>query len=1048
MTSHRSGSRQGSQRRIPQPQGVTPAPLRDLKDYVYQLYLEAGAPPTQRMAAEIGKDDSLPGSPSKATIHRIIGAKELPTGQEDVLSVAVLLARQAGRNPGRVETRVRRMWLAAHLAQPLGTSVSELDPFALEVHRAISVPGEQLLPRLPAYVERGHDSVLGALVDQAIGGESLMVTLVGESSTGKTRACWEAVCRLPSGWRVWHPFDPTRPDAALEHLREVGPQTVIWLNEAQHYLFAPDARTAEGIAAGLRSLLTDRRRGPVLVLATIWPRFWDRLTAPLATGAHDRFEQQRKLLTDLGQYIAVPRTFTENDLRQAHGKAVDDPRLASALEGASDGEITQFLAGVPELMRRYQCAAPAEKALIHAAMDLRRLGHGPLLPHELLAKAAEGYLKDEELGLLGGNWLEEALAHCAMPCHGVPGPLTPAVPRNNRLAGRTYRLADFLEQHGRVERRLLCPPASYWEAAIHHCLNSDDCVALARAAQRRGRLQAAAALFGKALAAGNTEVRLELGHLVEGVGDRAKAKEFYEAAWRDDHQARWELVRLRQLMGEPGRAEELAHVAANQGDSTALTRLAQLRQEAGDEAGAQRLTRNAAARGKIRTYASLARSTEEEGDRRRAEQLAFLALDTTGSTYVLSDLVSVRERAGDGEAAEHLVLAAVARGKLRPAIRLADARRLAGDRLGAARILDLAADSGSILALTELARLKRRWGDSEGAEQLLRTAVDRGSVFALTELARLREKGGDRHTANRLYRTAAERGSTDALAHLALLQEEVGDREEAERLACSAADGGSTFALLEMSWLREKNSDQRGAERLAHTACRAGNSGALVLLARMREQSGDTVGAEVLVLQAAAAGDRRVLDEFVRRREESGDSEGAERLASTGDGEVLLNLALRWESDGRTQDAERLYQRAADSGQTRALGELARLKQQVGDSDAAEKHARAAAWAGHVDALSDLAGMWAQGGLRDDADRLYRVAVDSGHGRALLHWAELRSQMDTRWERLARYGLTSDGDMSEPWSFASLETPNSVHRERGGSSQELEGVSACLGDMA
>ncbi|WP_309061293.1 hypothetical protein [Streptomyces sp.] len=1018
-----------------------------MKDYVYQLYVEAGAPPTQRMAAEIGKDDALPGSPSKATIHRIIGAKELPTGQEDVVSVAILLARWAGRNPSEVETRVRRMWIAAHLAQPLGTAVPDLDPFALEVHRAISVPGDEPLPRLPAYVPRDHDAALGELVDRAIGGESLMITLVGESSTGKTRACWEALCRLPSGWRVWHPFDPTRPDAALVHLKEIGPQTVIWLNEAQHYLLAPDARTAEGITAGLRSVLTDRRRRPVLVLATIWPRFWDPLTAPSAAGADDRFEQQRKLLTDLGQCIVVPKTFTENDLRQARRKSHDDPRLASALEGATDGEITQFLAGVPELMRRYQCAAPAEKALIHAAMDCRRLGHGPLLPHELLAEAAEGYLTDQEIGLRGGNWLEEALAYCAMPCHGVPGPLTPVAPRSNAFAGRAYRLADYLEQDGRVERRLMCPPTSFWEAAIRHCLGTDDSVALARAARLRGRLRVAAALYGKALEAGNTEVRPELGRLAEGVGDLAKAKEFYEAAWKEDHQARWELVRLRQLMGEPGRAEELAHVAANQGDSLSLTRLARLRQKAGDEEGAQRLTRNAAARGKIRTYAGLARSREEVGDRDGAETLAFLALEMTGSTYALSELVGMREQAGDGKAAERLVLAAADRGKLRPAIRLANGRRQAGDRRGAVHVLDLAAGLGSRFALIELARLKRRWGDSEGAEQLLCTAVGRGSVSALTELARLRERAGDRQAALRLYRSAAERGSTDALAHLALLKEEEGAGEEAERMACSAADGGSTFALLELSWLREKNSDHHGAERLAHTAYRAGNSGALVLLARLREKAGDASGAEALVLQAAAAGDRQVLNEFVVRREKSGDSEGAERLASVGGGQLLLQLARRWEADGRKPEAERLYRRAAERGRPQALGELARLKQQAGDHAAAEDHARAAAHAGHVEALSNLARMCAREGRPDDADRLYHIAIDSGYDGALPHWAELRSQADVRWEQLPRYGLTADGDLSEPWCFGPSGEPRSCRRDQEELCRERVGLRACLADI-
>ncbi|GGX14495.1 hypothetical protein [Streptomyces lomondensis] len=1025
MTSHTSGSRQGSQRRIPQPLGVTPAPLRDLKDYIYLLYVEAGAPPTHRMAAEIGNDDMFPGSPSKATVHRIIGSKELPTGQEDVVSVALLLARETDRNLAEVETRVRRMWVAAHLAQPLGIPVSDVDPFALEVHRSISVPGERPLPRLPAYVPRAHDTELGALVDRALQGESLLVTLVGESSTGKTRACWEALRRLPPQWRVWHPFDPSRPDAALEHLGEVGPQTVIWLNEAQHYLLAPDTRTAEGIAAGLRSALTDRRRSPILVLATVWPRFWEPLTSPSPKGADDRFEQQRKLLTDLGRCIAVPKTFSESDLRQARRKAHDDPRLASALAGAADGEITQFLAGVPELMRRYQCAPPPEQALIHAAMDYRRLGHGPVLPHELLAEAAEGYLKDQELALRGSGWLDKALAYCAMPCHGVPGPLTPVPSRGDVLAGEAYRLADYLEQHGRLERRLVCPPASFWNAAVRHSLGTDDTVALARAAQQRGRLRVAAVLYERALRAGHTDVRPELAGLAEGVGDIATAKHFYEAAWRDDRLARWELVRLRETTGEPGRAEELAHEAANQGDSTALTRLARLRQEAGDEEGAQRLTRNAAARGKIRTFAGLARSREEVGDRAGAESLAFLALDQTGSTYALSELVGMREKAGDSAAAERLVLAAAERGKVRPAIRLAGMRWQARDRQGAARTLDLAAGSGSIFALTELARLTQKWGDRHGAEQFLRTAVSRGSMFALTELGRLRDKAGDRQGAVRLYHRAAERGSTDALAHLALLKEEEGASAEAERLACSAADGGSTFALLELSWLREQTSDRQGAERLAQTAYRAGNSGALVLLARSREKAGDKYGAEGLVLQAARSGDSRVLSEFVQRREKTGDSAGAERLATAGGGEVVLQLAWLWESDGRLTEAERLYQHAAGQGQTRALRELARLKHQAGDHEAAEDFARAAACAGHVAALCELACMCGEEGLSADADRLHRAAVDAGYGGALTHLAQSRARTDPRWEDVPRYGLTADGGLSGPWRFAPSRRPPS-----------------------
>ena len=59
--------------------------------------------------------------------------------------------------------------------------------------------------------------------------------LVGGSSTGKTRACWEALELLrnqPEEWRVWHPISPSRPEAALREVSWVGPRTVVWLNEA------------------------------------------------------------------------------------------------------------------------------------------------------------------------------------------------------------------------------------------------------------------------------------------------------------------------------------------------------------------------------------------------------------------------------------------------------------------------------------------------------------------------------------------------------------------------------------------------------------------------------------------------------------------------------------------------------------------------------------------------------------------------------------------------------------------------------------------------
>ena len=46
---------------------------------------------------------------------------------------------------------------------------------------------------LPGYLPREHDELLSRVVRAAAGGRSGIAVLVGGSSTGKTRACWEAL---------------------------------------------------------------------------------------------------------------------------------------------------------------------------------------------------------------------------------------------------------------------------------------------------------------------------------------------------------------------------------------------------------------------------------------------------------------------------------------------------------------------------------------------------------------------------------------------------------------------------------------------------------------------------------------------------------------------------------------------------------------------------------------------------------------------------------------------------------------------------------------
>ncbi len=401
------------------------------------------------------------------------------------------------------------------------------DPFALEVHRPVQ-PEEAPagLPELPAYVPREHDTELGQVVRAAAGGQSGIAVLVGGSSTGKTRACWEVLGLLRDqepGWRLWHPIDPSRPDAALTGLPRLGPRTVVWLNEAQFYLQVADGGLGERVAAGLRELLRDPARAPVLVLATLWPGFWDILTARPPEGGADPHAQARELLA--GRDITVPAAFTPAQLGELAGSG--DARLVLAARLAADGAVTQFLAGAPELLARYRNAPPAAAALISAAMDARRLGAGAGLPHAFLEHAVPGYLTGDQWDALGEDWLEQALDWAAVPCRGARGPLTRIRPRPAALSGLRdggaqpaggpggitggplYRLADYPDQHARQHRRGQIPPPQFWAAAAAHALPADQ-AALGDAAHGRGLYRAAAQLHKNAAAHGSIRAALYL----------------------------------------------------------------------------------------------------------------------------------------------------------------------------------------------------------------------------------------------------------------------------------------------------------------------------------------------------------------------------------------------------------------------------------------------------------------------------------------------------------------------------------------------------------
>ena len=672
------------------------------------------------------------------------------------------------------------------------------DPFALEVHRPVQPENLQPgLPTLPAYVPREHDTELGSVVRAAAEGRSGIAVLVGGSSTGKTRACWEALQLLrdqPGQWRLWHPIDPTRPRAALRELPSIGPRTVVWLNEAQFYLDVTDGGLGERVAGGLRELLRNPVRAPVLVLATLWPQYWDGLTARPAGGA-DLHAQARELLD--GHDVTVPAAFAAEQ-RQRLSEA-GDARLAQAATGARDGQVIQFLAGAPELLARYRNAPPAAAALIHAAMDARRLGMGLRLPHAFLEAAAPGYLTDTEWEALDGDWLEQALAYTAKPCKGVPGPLTRIRPRSARsraagpgsrdsdeqLAGGSagmatvplYRFADYLDQHGRHHRKGQFPPAGFWAAAADHALPADQ-AKLGDAADACGLYRHAAQLHKNAAACGNLRAVLYLSNTPHCL--RADVRPMRWAAAHvslDDPDAVARLLYGLREAGAEGQAAALlrrdpaAHVSLD--DPDAVARLLYGLREAGAEGQAAALLRRdpAAHVSLDHSYAviTLLRELREAGAEGQAAALAeraaaHLPLDSDVVTMLVGLLQAGAEEQAAAlaeRAAAHLPLDPAAVAHLLVFLRRAGAR--AGAEEQASALAERAAAHVSLDdpdAVAQLLSELREAGAEEQAAALLRrdpaahVSLDNpGAVITLLDT--LREAGAEEQATALLRRDAA-----------------------------------------------------------------------------------------------------------------------------------------------------------------------------------------------------------------------------------------------------------------------------------------------------
>ncbi|MFE3902866.1 tetratricopeptide repeat protein [Streptomyces sp. NPDC059153] len=769
--------------------------------------------------------------------------------------VADLLREQRWRDSYRAEARRRAMTTSLEVkgaqarsalaAQELGDRLARLPdkprllsqwtPEQLGVHPAISAgrasgKGDFVLP---AYISRPHDDALRAhLLNAAKGSKNRLVVIRGESCTGKTRTAYEAIHATTPEWNLIFPKGGDSLLAALES-GAAQPETILWLNEAQDFL---SGSAGELVAVELRRLLEGE--GPIIVIATLWPTFHRELTTSPEAGRRDFHPQARALLRQ--EYrVDIPARFTESTLSEIREQAAADPSLSLTLS-AGTSSVTQFLAAAPDLLDHYEHAigpeGPYGKAVITAAMDVRRLGFNGDIPITFLRDAAPGYLSDEERASCNPEtWFSDAMSYARFKVRGVVAALSDA-PRLTGMGAQpgVVRLADYLDQYSHSSRTALVPSAQFWHAA-QQIESVEDLLRLADAARERMRNRHAALIYQKAVSLGSTEAMRWLAFLREDAGYAQEAEALRSAAAiRGDKFAVRDMARSKALSGDPNEGEHIAEKAATESDyPVALWEIGRIRLKDGSRSDARRIFQRAAA---------------------------------LGSTEAIADLLYIEREDGNFEAAEDHLQTLVSSEEADSLYELADRFKEKGDLAYTERLYRRAIEMGDDFSTGQLALLLKEAGKRVEAETLLNNAVDAGGHYHSLELGRMKEEDGDMLAAEMHYLSAYTHGVFDSPHALAWLWDRNGERVLAEEIVTGYAESGNFAPLVDLARSRSETGDDTAALSLLRTAIDLGNSVALAESAQILEKSGDKAGAERLARRAADSGESYPLRNFARNQ--------------------------------------------------------------------------------------------------------------------------------------------------------------------------------------
>ncbi|NUR29736.1 MAG: hypothetical protein HOV83_28460 [Catenulispora sp.] len=572
------------------------------------------------------------------------------------------------------QARSRRHAAGTHTspdAGPRWETVETVGAMLLEVHTSVlpdhdprSGPATGAdLTELTPYLPRAHDVELRhALAPALAGGPSVLAMLTGDSSTGKTRALYEAIAELAPDNPLLRPYT-ARSLSELVTSGGIEPGAIIWLNEAQRFL---DRQDGELAAAQLHRLL--QQRAGIVAVGTLWEEpYWRQLTQQGQSDSPHSYAAA--LLTSAStRRIRVPARLSAADQNRWRELAEQrgDSRLRFALRaGEKSGRVVQHLSGGPELLAAYlrgpgEDFTHVEHAVITAALDARRLGHRSPIPAALLAQAADGALEPWDRPA-DPAWCDQTLVALSTgkrpddsrtDIRNTLAPLTALRTRSGAPAA--YEPADYLYQHVPKHRADQLGTPSLWQALLEHTTdredlidfeaNHDTTIGLGDAAWRRGLYKHAIRLLRKAVLLGHPAAAAEL---VERLTRSALDPERRCAHWAAAHTALSGPIGVAALIRALQKADADAAIEVlldrdlvaltDLGDPSSVAYLSRTLREAGATDAAHALSRRAAAHADVAYPWGAAALVEELSKAGLHETARELGRRAAGSADVASN---------------------------------------------------------------------------------------------------------------------------------------------------------------------------------------------------------------------------------------------------------------------------------------------------------------------------------------------------------------------------------------------------------------------------